>query len=696
MAIDFDEERAYLEGLKEDLKKEADKLLHKMDYYSSNYQETARYIWETQDEFDTYEMLFNQAVLNGIVDAGEQSREQFRRILKILDSPYFSRIDFLVQGDEEPMKVYIGKLPFWKLGSDRQVFDWRAPVSSMYYEFENGPAYYDAPTGRVEGNIICKRQYQIRRGNLEYAIESSIKIDDDILKQELARNSDLRMKDIVSTIQREQDRLIRNESAQVLIIQGAAGSGKTSIALHRVAYFLYRFNGEISADNFLMISPNGIFVDYISGVLPELGEESIKSLGMEHLAAKMMPKEIRWESLSSQAECFLQEGNQEWKVRWRFKASVEFLSLLRDYLESCNKTMFRAADYLFEGGVVEEELIRKFYERRKNIPIRKRISEMAAAIKEEIRAQNRSRAQGANIREILDWLESRMSCLDIMELYRRFYVHIGHPEMFVYEEGDILECSDIFPFLYIKLYLEGWTLDENVKHLIVDEMQDYTPVQYAILNQLYPCQKTILGDFAQNIVPFTGTSLEYLKEQYPQAQVIEINKSYRSTYEIMNFAKRVGDIEKLEPVKRHGEEPKILACKGGKAVREAALDAVKDCLVQGKGKLGIICKSFRQAESLFQHLTAKMKQEDQEGSEHVGIMERIHLLTPKSNEFYEGVMVMSVAMSKGLEFDHVLVMNVDDRNFNTEYERGLLYVACTRAMHSLTLVYTGTASRFLP
>ena len=708
MAIDLVEERAYLEGLKEDLKKEADKLLHKMDYYSSNYQESARYIWEAQNEFDGYEMLFNLAVLNGIVDAGEQSREQLRRILKILDSPYFSRIDFLVQGDKEPMKVYIGKLPFWKLGSDRQVFDWRAPVSSMYYEFDDGPAYYDAPTGRVEGNIICKRQYQIRKGNLEYAIESNIKIDDEILRQELARNSDHRMKDIVATIQREQDRLIRNESAQVLIVQGAAGSGKTSIALHRVAYFLYRYKGEISAEDFLMISPNGIFVDYVSGVLPELGEESIKSLGMEHLAAKMMPKEIRWESLSSQAERFLQEEDQEWQMRWRFKTSVDFLESLQDYLGFCDETMFHAEDYYFEGGMVEESLIRKFYERRKSIPVRKRISEMASAIKEEIRAQNRSNAQGAHIREILDWLMSRMSCLDAMELYRRFYDHIGHSEMFVYEEGGILECADIFPFLYVKLYLEGWVPNEKVKYLIVDEMQDYTPVQYAILNQLYPSQKTLLGDFAQNIVPFTGSSLEYLKEQYPQAQVIEINRSYRSTYEIMSFAKQVGGIKNLEPVMRHGEDPKILACKGGKAVRGAALNAVKDCLEQKNGKLGIICKSFHQAESLFQHLTAKMKQEfqaeqEQQGQQSQqgqlrleGIPERIHLLTSKSNEFYEGVMVMSVAMSKGLEFDHVLVMDVDDKNFHTEYERGLLYVACTRAMHSLTLVYTGTACRFIP
>ena len=685
MAINYDEEKKYLEILKAELKQEADKLFDKMIFHSDGYQKSARYLWEKQSEFDEYEMAFNQTLINSIVDAGEQTREQFKRILKMIDSPYFSRIDFLIPGEMEPMKVYIGKFPFFNVKSDCQIFDWRAPVCSMYYEFEDGPAYYDAPAGRIEGEITCKRQYQISRGELEYVIESNINIDDEILRQELAKNSDHRMKDIVVTIQKEQNCLIRNESAEVLIIQGAAGSGKTSIALHRIAYFLYRYRNEISAKNFLIISPNGIFVDYISGVLPELGEEPIRSLGLEQLAAFLLPKELKWERLSIQAERFLWTGDEEWKRRCQFKSTPDFLRLLEEYFIFCDEHLFSAADYNFENGVVEAELIRKLYDRRKNLPIRQRLDEMASAIREEIRARNLVRARGTQIRDIKEWLENRIACLDALELYREFYRHIGREELFMYDGNEPLESADVFPLLYVKLYLEGNAWKEDIKYLIIDEMQDYTPVQYAVLNKLYPCQKTILGDFAQNIAPFAGSSLNFLRQLYPWSQTIEIRKSYRSTYEIMTFARLVGGNVDIEPVKRHGEEPQVIIYKGQNDLKKAVRLMAEDSLMQGKGKLGIICKSATQAQALYHYL-----------KENLTVKEQIHLLTPDSQEFYEGAMVMSVAMSKGLEFDEVVIVDADDENFHTEYERGLLYVACTRAMHRLTIIYSGMPSRFLP
>lgn len=272
MAVDLKEEEEYLEGLEGELRAEAEKLLEKLHYYSDASGEHIRYYWENQGEFDGYEKLFNQMALQRLVDSGEKSREQFRRIGKMMDSPYFARIDFLQNGEAQVMKAYIGKFSFWNMRSDYEVFDWRAPISSMYYEFEYGDAWYDAPEGRVSGEISLKRQYRIQKGILEYALESGVGIQDEVLQKALSAASDHRMKDIVTTIQKEQNRLIRNETAEVLIVQGVAGSGKTSVALHRIAYFLYRYKGEITAENFLILSPNGIFVDYISSVLPELGK----------------------------------------------------------------------------------------------------------------------------------------------------------------------------------------------------------------------------------------------------------------------------------------------------------------------------------------------------------------------------------------------------------------------------------------
>lgn len=693
MELDLREEENFLEGLKGLLREEADRQLEKMNYTSEDYREHARYVWENQWEFDEYESLFNQMLSDRIVDRGEQSREQFKRILKMLDSPYFARIDFVSEGDPDPLKVYIGKFPFWDGRGDYQVFDWRAPVSSMYYEFEDGPAFYDAPMGRIQGEITCKRQYRISRGHMEYALESSLSIDDEILQQELSRTSDRRMKDIVTTIQKEQNRLIRNESAEVLIIQGAAGSGKTSIALHRAAYFLYRYRSDITAKNFLIISPNGIFVDYISGVLPELGEESIRSIGMEEIAASFLGKEWRYERLSDQPERFLSVPEEEWLVRSAFKATPEFLELLNGYLKHCDLNYFRPSDYVFEGGCVEEVFIRKCYERRIGIPVKQRLRETAAAIREEICAQNRARAQGAYLPEIQDWLETRMKCNDVMELYQRFYRYIGKEEMFVWEEGGILEAADVFPLIYIKLYLEGSDEDDNIRYLIIDEMQDYTPVQYAVLNRLYPCRKTILGDFAQNVAPFAGGSLDFLRQLYPEAQVMEIRKSYRSTWEIMEFARRIGGNVEIEPVQRHGEEPMVIRLESRQQVRERVYQLVEDvCETHDNSHLGILCKNNIQAEGLYGWLVGKLKDQTQKQQMKA---ERLHLLNTNSQEFYDGVMVMSVAMSKGLEFDRVIIVDVDDENYCTGYDRGLLYVACTRAMHGLTLLYSGSPSRFL-
>lgn len=680
------EEEAYLAGLTEELKAEAERLAEKMRYYSDASGEHLRYYWEEKSEFDGYEALFNRLILQQLTDAGEKSREQFLRIGKLLDSPYFARIDFREAGEQKGEKIYIGKFTFWNQGSDYVIYDWRAPIAGMYYEFEYGDAWYDAPAGRVSGYIDLKRQYRIQKGVLEYLLESSLSIGDEILQQELAKGSDRRMRDIVATIQREQNRLIRNESAQVLIVQGAAGSGKTSIALHRVAYFLYRYRGEIGSENFLILSPNGIFVDYISGVLPELGEETIRSISMDDIAGEYLPAGLKAELLCCQAEDCLEASDEAWLERNVYKGTMEFLKRLERYLDDCDTFNFTPENYPYEGGFIEAEYIRRNYARRKAMPLRPRLAELAGVMAEEIRIHRKARGAGCGKVEILEWLMSKVQYSDAISLYREFYRRLGKEELFVWEEGGKLECADVFPLIYIRLYLEGsGGRNAGIKYLIVDEMQDYTPVQYAVLNRLFPCRKTILGDFAQRIVPFGQSSVEVMREMYPGAEVIEINKSYRSTFEIMEFAKRIRRefSVSIEPVQRHGEEPRLIRCADIHEERERLLKFAEEAaLAGGSAKLGIICKSLPLAEELYQWLTGHM---DPMGRE------RLHLLTYDSAEFYDGVMVTAVSMSKGLEFDEVILPDADECNYGGEYGRGLLYVACTRAMHRLTLLWYGDA-----
>lgn len=685
MIISLPEEEEYLQGVEEELKRQADRLMSQIYDLADDYREKARYLWEQQSEFDGYELIFNRLDIDRTVDAGEKTKEQFHRMLKMMDSPYFARIDFTAEGENTPMKVYIGKFAFWNMTSEYEVFDWRAPIAGMYYEFEYGDAYYEAPAGKVFGMVDCKRQYGIRHGSLEYALESSLRIEDELLKRELSKSSDHKMRDIVATIQKEQNRLVRNETAEVLIVQGVAGSGKTSIALHRIAYFLYRYRNEITADNFLIISPNGIFVDYISGVLPELGEENIKNIGAQDIAAAYLRGDLRTENLSLQAERFLEKKDEDWQERNRFKATSEFVRRLEEYIEYCDRCYFTVRDYAYEGGCIDSEFICRHYERRIALPVHTRLKEIADAMKEELRTRKSLGGYGTHKREIEEWLFSLYSHNDALSLYRAFYEWLEHKELFVLEEGGELEAADIYPLLYLKLYLEGSSKNEAIKYLIVDEMQDYTPIQYAVFNKLYPCKKTILGDFSQNVVPFVQTSLSFLEELYPTAQVMEIHKSYRSTKEIMEFAGKIRKDIIIETVDRHGDKPLLLFCRNKEEERARILELLKvDEALGGEGKRCILCKSHEQAKDWYRWL-----------QEHVKEPEKLHLLDHDSEEFYNGTMISAISMAKGLEFDEVLIPDADDEQYCSEYDRGLLYVACTRAMHRLTLLYCGQPSRLL-
>ncbi len=672
--LNLQEEKEHLlVGLKA-LQATAEKLLKKVMHYSENYRDSARYVWESQSEFDEYEAIFNRLLIDQVVDSGEQTKERLHQIIKMMDSPYFARIDFLMEEDPEPMKVYIGKFSFWDDNGEFEVFDWRAPISGMYYEYGYGNAHYDAPMGRIEGQLVCKRQYKISRGNLEYALESGIGISDEILQQELAKNADHKMADIVATIQKEQNKLIRDLSSDTLIIHGVAGSGKTSIALHRIAYFLYKYKGQITSKNFLIISPNGVFVDYIADVLPELGEENVRCIAMDDIAEKILGKEYHCERMNLQAERYLQRAEDtDWKNRNQFKNSVEFLKRLDDYLLKCDKENFQEEDYHYEGDMVEAAYLRKCYDIRKALPVRERFQEIAALISRDIREVHRN--------DLFEWLMERYDRNHVLQLYRDFYEDLGMPDFFHYAEGMEIESSDVFPLVYVKMYLEGFIREPEIKYLIIDEMQDYSPIQYAVINKLYKCRKTILGDFCQNVVPFTGNHFDFFHQMYANAQFIEIHKSYRSTYEIMSYAGKIKKDQKLDPIERHGSEPSEVSFESRMDEEAYLISAVKRAQADKKnGKLGIICKSHPQAESLFHTLSGAGD---------------VHLFTYDTDVFYSGVIVTSVSLSKGLEFDEVLIVDADQQNYCTQYDRNLLYVACTRAMHRLKLLYCGKKSRFL-
>ena len=272
-----------LDKLQERIRKLDDAILHGQKEIENMHE----YYWENYTEMDQYgyEDFDNQQALLGQVNANKEKLDLRRRFKKMLDSPFFGRVDFIYDGEEEAETFYIGIGNFSKeSGRLPLVYDWRAPVSSLFYDYDKGEAYYDAPAGRMEGEVLSKWQYKIRGGKMIYAFESDVKIDDEVLKQELGSHGDVKLKNIIKTIQKEQNAIIRNTQDRILAIQGVAGSGKTSVALHRIAYLLYHDRENLKSSNVLVLSPNGVFSDYISHILPELGEENIREMSFDMFA----------------------------------------------------------------------------------------------------------------------------------------------------------------------------------------------------------------------------------------------------------------------------------------------------------------------------------------------------------------------------------------------------------------------------
>lgn len=339
------DEKDYLEIVKQKLIDVIDETFRQVDEHARDISEFKEYLWEHRDGMDRMEKLAVRKSITQNVLIGEKVADKKKRLSKLLKTPWFGRIDFRPDSDTMPIPVYIGIHSFYDSRQNLNlIHDWRAPVSSMFYDYETGRAQFEAPGGNISGEVSLKRQYRIREGKMEFMIENALSIQDDVLQRELAQTSDNRMKNIVATIQREQNRIIRNEEASTLIIQGVAGSGKTSIALHRIAFLLYRNPGIITSRNILIISPNKVFADYISNVLPELGEEKISEKGMEELADEVLERKVKFQGYYEQLTRLIETSGKDFIDRIRFKASSGIVLKLNEFVLYLENNCFRAKD----------------------------------------------------------------------------------------------------------------------------------------------------------------------------------------------------------------------------------------------------------------------------------------------------------------------------------------------------------------
>lgn len=553
----------------------------------------------------------------------------------------------------------------------------------MFYDYELGKAVYTSPTGEINGNISLKRQYRIRKGKMEYMIESSLTVHDEILQKELSSNADDKMKNIVTTIQREQNRIIRNEEAHVLIIQGVAGSGKTSIALHRIAYLLYTLKGNISSKDILIISPNKVFGDYISNVLPELGEESVPETSMEQILSGVLENKYKYQNFFEQVTELLEQTSSDFIERIKYKSSFEFISQLDKFILYMENNYFKAAEVKLTRHItIPAEYIEEQFRRFNRYPMRQRSEAMTDYILEMMKVQYYFTITTSEKNLLKKEIKKMFAGNNDLQIYKEFFVWVGKPELFKLRKNRMLEYADLAPLAYLHLALDGNIASSGVKHLLIDEMQDYSPIQYKVIQKLYPCRKTILGDASQSVNPYGSSTADMIRKAFTIGEIMKLCKSYRSTFEITDFSQRIQTNHELEPIIRHGEPPAILRFEDVKQEILGIFSIISSFKKSGYTSLGIVCKTETQARELSESLRV-----------HTG---DIHFLSNQSSAFMKGIIVTSSHMAKGLEFDEVIVPYVNGKNYNSAIDKSMLYVAVTRAMHRLTLTYNGRSSEFIP
>ena len=663
------------------------------------------YYWENYTEMDQYgyENFDNQQALLHEINASNEKIELRRRFRKMMDSPFFGRVDFCYEGDDEPEIFYIGIANLAEEnGGLPLIYDWRAPVSGLFYDFDKGPASYQAPLGEIHGDIAAKWQYKIRGGKMIYEFESDVKIDDEILKAELGSNGDVQLKNIIRTIQKEQNAIIRNTSDRIMVIQGAAGSGKTSIALHRIAYLLYHDRKNLKSSSVLVLSPNGVFSDYISHILPELGEENIREMSFDLLAYKRLKNTVsdcedRYDLIERQIAGLCDEE------LLKEKQSRDFLDRMEGYLAELEDSLMNFRDIEHRGVVKkEQEIIELFYFKFMDIPLLSRMDAVAEYFIDEVET-----LKGFDLpEEERDVVKSRFYRMyetrDLYVLYNRFLRQEGFPALpQVQYEKRKLRYEDVYPVLYLKYRLETQQEDSGVRHLIVDEMQDYSMIQYLIIQRLFKCKMTILGDREQTMDGDQQDVLTFLPKIFGKdIRRIVMNKSYRNTIEIASYANKLAGITEVELFERHGkpvEEKEFTGLTEAlervvkelrlekQTVAEADEDMPENAASETDGTetgeelsyetAAVITRTADEAREAYYILQKKLE------AEGFDTKERLSLLHRDSTNFKKGLTVTTFYMAKGLEFDQVFsVFPGTDRSPIVQRAR---YIAATRALHEL-------------
>lgn len=692
--IDKPDGRAFLSYVTEKIEKRISELERSLEEGQKEIEGMHEYYWENYTEMDQYgyENYDNQQALLNQINANREEQIRRRRFRKMKDNPFFGRVDFRYEGEDKPDIFYIGLGNFAeKTGQVPLIYDWRAPISSLFYDYDKGPASYEAPAGAHFGEITSKWQYKIRRGKMLYAFESDFKIDDEILGEELGKNSEIKLKNIIRTIQKEQNAIIRNTKDRILVIQGAAGSGKTSIALHRIAYLLYHDRANLKSSQVLVLSPNGVFSDYISRILPELGEENIQEMSFDLFAWRQLQDvtpdcEDRYDLIERE---LADPAEREMFIR---KQSEAFLNELELFLLELEDSLMNFRDVEYRGFLLQEsEIIELFYFKFSEIPLLSRMEAVAEYFIDQVETL-RNRDLPEEERELvtekfLQLYETR----DLYQLYSRFLQEAGFAPLprLPYEKRK-LSYEDVYPMLYLKYALFRQQTNHQIRHLVVDEMQDYSRLQYLILQKLFPCKMTILGDAAQTMDETRQDVSCFLPKIFgKKIRMMEMKKSYRNTVEIASYANAIAGITDIELFERHG-----------KPVEEFWPGSIPQAMEQIVSRLDLKTETMENEEEAKagSYETAAVILETKEEAVLAAAClkelldargfdtgEQFTYLDRDSTTFRRGLTVTTFYLAKGLEFDQVFsVFREQDKSGLDVQAR---YIAATRALHELSIYH---------
>lgn len=626
---------------------------------------------------------------------------------KMIQSPYFARIDFKFEDEDIFENIYIGRTSLKKDETNEFfIYDWRSPIASVFYRFVLGQVFYDAPGGRITGEVNLKRQYEISKGELEYYFDADVQIVDEFLRKLLSQNTSPKMKTIVETIQREQDIVIRDMENDLMMVQGVAGSGKTSIALHRAAYLMYQgLSSKLAADNILIISPNSLFEQYISNVLPELGEEHVVSVVFEDIIASV----VKNEQVQSRNQ-FLENliSNTQYrdiiKSSMEFKTSRQFLEILDRFLDDLPHKWMNFEDICYDGEcIISGEMIKeKVLSGINETPLGIRLKLIGEYILELISESKKTRLRKSEKilmnEEMLKFME-----LDIKDVYRKLF----HDKEYFYSlakdielpgcmdqiltftqenlDTNMLYYDDATVLTYLNLKIYGINKYKAIKQVVIDEAQDYYPLHFEIFHLLFLKAKfTILGDINQTLEKREDLSLyKQIRKIFnkKKSSLVTMDKSFRCTNEILNYGLRfLEQSTEIKSFNRKGDEPEIYTANDQISYHNMIVSEVKSCLKMGYQSIGLICKTEKKALFLYESLKDKAD---------------VQLIKSESITDLQGVFIIPVYLSKGLEFDAVIICDADTETYYSQDDKKLLYIACTRALHRLNLFCMGEASPLL-